>query len=85
MFFSRIGSDLGWTLQFSVMKSPMMRWSQSEKENKKLISYLPIHKNINLKLLVSDIELIIKDLYELSSDRDLNLFWKQIPRIKTDR
>lgn len=59
--------------------------SQFKKGNEKLISYLPIHKNVNVKLLVSDIELIIKDLSELSSDRDLNLFWNRIPRIKTDR
>ncbi len=59
--------------------------SQFKKGNRKLISYLPNYKSINVELLVDDIELIIKELNEISSDLDLNRFWNKIPRIKTDR
>ncbi len=56
--------------------------SQFKKGTIKLKNYLPFHMDINLKDLLKEIELIIIELDEISSNQDLKKFWNRIPRIE---
>jgi predicted metal-dependent hydrolase len=56
--------------------------SQLKKGTKKLRSYLPSHRDIDLENLVSIIEPIIQELNDFISEHDPQMFRNKIPKIK---
>jgi len=58
--------------------------SQLKKGTMKLRNYLPVHMNIDLKTLVNELELIINNLDEISSNQNLKQYWNMIPRIEIE-
>ena len=56
--------------------------SQLKKGTKKLRSYLPSHRNIDLENLINIIEPIIQELNDFISEQDPQMFWNKIPKIK---
>lgn len=59
--------------------------SQYKKAEKKLRSYSPVHKKINLALLLDQIEPIIFDLGENPKNVDPKKFWNRIPKIEVTK
>ena len=56
--------------------------SQLKKGIKKLKQYDSVYKNVNVQLLIEKVELIIIELDDGSSNKELNKFWNKIPRIE---
>jgi len=56
--------------------------NQLKKGTKKLRSYLPSNRNIDLENLVNFIEPIIQELNDFISEQNQQKFWNKIPKIK---
>jgi uncharacterized protein len=56
--------------------------SQLKKGTKKLNSFRPSHRNIDLENLVNIIESIIQELNDFIFEQDPQMFWNKIPKIR---